>query len=154
MSQTNMQESTVPRRIVVGFDASPSSQAALTWALAEARQRSCDLDVVTAWRYPGEWAEGFNEKWADDEAALAERARVSADAALCRCFEGAPPPAWVHVHAVRGSAGRVLVERSSDADLLVVGRRGRGALIGALIGSVSSECVHHASCPVVVMPDP
>jgi nucleotide-binding universal stress UspA family protein len=138
-------------RIVVGFDGSAPSEAALRWALTEAQQRGCDLDVVAAWRYPAEWAEGFNEKWADDEMALAQRARSDAEAALCRCLDGATPP-WVHVHAVKGSAGRVLVEWSADADLLVVGRRGRGELVGALMGSVSSECVHHARCPVTVMP--
>ena len=65
-------------RIVAGFDGSTSSETALRWALAEARRWGGELDVVAAWRYPAEWAEGFNEKWADDEAALAQRARVSA----------------------------------------------------------------------------
>ena len=140
--------------VVVGFDGSSTSQAALDWALAEAPRHGSDLDVVTAWRYPAQWAEGYNEKWADDEAALAARARRCAEDAVRRRVDGAAVPTWVHVHAVRGSAGQILVERSVDADLLVVGRRGRGQLASALLGSVSSACVHHAACPVVVVPEP
>ena len=102
-------------RIVAGFDGSTSSETALRWALAEARRWGGELDVVAAWRYPAEWAEGFNEKWVDDEAALAQRARVSAHDALRRCLEGGDPPSWVHVHAVRGlrrsSAGRAFSRR-------------------------------------------
>jgi nucleotide-binding universal stress UspA family protein len=52
---------------------------------------------------------------------------------------------------VPGSAGRALVDTATGADLLVVGARGRGALRG-LLGSVSHQCVHHAACPVVVVP--
>jgi nucleotide-binding universal stress UspA family protein len=53
--------------------------------------------------------------------------------------------------AVPGSAGRALLDTATGADLLVVGARGRGALRG-LLGSVSHQCVHHAACPVVVVP--
>jgi nucleotide-binding universal stress UspA family protein len=52
---------------------------------------------------------------------------------------------------IEGPPARVLIDASQNADLLVVGSRGHGAFAGMLIGSVSQHCVHHASCPVVVV---
>jgi len=55
----------------------------------------------------------------------------------------------VHQIVVEGNAGRVLLDASKDADLLVVGSRGHGGFADALIGSVSVRCLQHATCPVV-----
>jgi nucleotide-binding universal stress UspA family protein len=51
-------------------------------------------------------------------------------------------------------AGRALLAAAEGADLLVVGSRGHGAVIGLLLGSVSEYCVTHATCPVVVVRHP
>ena len=53
---------------------------------------------------------------------------------------------------VHGHPAEALIDRSADADLLVVGRRGQGGFKEMLLGSVSRDVVHHASCPVVVIP--
>jgi nucleotide-binding universal stress UspA family protein len=52
----------------------------------------------------------------------------------------------------RGVPAEVMVEESRGADLLVIGSRGLGAFSGMLLGSVSNFCIHHALCPVVVVP--
>jgi nucleotide-binding universal stress UspA family protein len=51
-----------------------------------------------------------------------------------------------------GHPGRCLVDLSDEVDLLVVGRRGLGGFKGLLFGSVSTYVVHHADCPVVIIP--
>ena len=64
---------------------------------------------------------------------------------------GLPQPRlWRHPLLNCGAA--VLVEEAADADLLVVGHRGHGALGSTLLGSVGLRCVLHAPCPVTVVP--
>jgi nucleotide-binding universal stress UspA family protein len=64
---------------------------------------------------------------------------------------GGSRPASVTVRVVSGTAAQVLIDASRDADLLVVGSRG-GGFASLIMGSTSSQVVHHAHCPVVVMP--
>jgi nucleotide-binding universal stress UspA family protein len=60
----------------------------------------------------------------------------------------------VREHLVRGRIRRTLLDLSGSAQLLVVGARGRGGLSGLLLGSVSQASLHHADCPVLVVPAP
>ena len=59
-------------------------------------------------------------------------------------------PASVNMHMVNGFAAKELIDASHDADLVVVGSRGGGGFGRLMMGSVSSQVVHHAACPVVV----
>jgi nucleotide-binding universal stress UspA family protein len=52
------------QHIIVGIDGSHAARHALEWAFAEAEQRGAELDVVTAWASPYQWADGYNTKWA------------------------------------------------------------------------------------------
>ena len=73
--------------------------------------------------------------------------------ALTEVF-GAEWPDWVQTHVIEGYPAQVLVNASKGADLLVVGSRGHAGFADALLGSVSTYCVHHAHGPVTVIRPP
>ena len=62
-------------------------------------------------------------------------------------------PSQIEALSVEGHPATVLVEQARDAELLVVGSRGRGAASGLLLGSVSQSLAHHAPCPLVIVPE-
>jgi nucleotide-binding universal stress UspA family protein len=137
-------------KIVVGVDGSVDSQRALDWALREAVLRHAKVIAVHAWRLP---AIGGAELVAPviDPDELEESARAVLGESIDAAAREHPDVAVQQV-VVCGSAAEALIELSHDADLVVVGSRGHGGFAGLLLGSVSQQCVHHASCPVVVIP--
>lgn len=142
------------REIVVGVDGSPASQAALQWAAKEAAGRGCDLRVIHAydWHVIGARAP-IGGPLADDARARAEKLVASAVADA----KALAPQIAVGGEAVLGSPGHSLVAASPDAELVVVGSRGRGGFASLLLGSVSQQVATHAAGPVVVVrgrPDP
>jgi nucleotide-binding universal stress UspA family protein len=142
--------------IVVGVDGSPTSMHALRWAIRQGELTGAVVDAVTAWEHPVTVAAGYG--WApavplDEIDYGVDYAAIAAER-LAKCVsEALAPgsPVVVRQHVAQGGAGQVLVDLSRDADLLVVGSRGHSEFTEALIGSVSQRCVHHASCPVVVI---
>ena len=135
-----------PARIVVGVDGSAESVQALRWAARQAELTGAELQVISAWEYPAFYG------WAPATPGQTDFAELSAKAqedALSTVF-GTSRPDWVHTQVVEGSPARVLVDASSAADLLVVGSRGYGGLADAVLGSVSTYCVHHAHGPVTI----
>lgn len=141
--------------IIVGVDGSPSSEAALDWALGEAALRASRVVALAVSALP--WSLGYDPNWhADrDQVTADRRAEVEAAVAASRARVGAADDLEVEalVHLDERPAF-VLITAAADADLLVVGSRGRGGFRGLLLGSVSTACVHHAPCPVVVVPSP
>ena len=133
--------------IVVGVDASENGQIALRWALQQARLTGAELHAVTAWEVSA--AYGYVPMYTDVD--LEGDARKQQDVALEQVAAEAEGVTVVH-RVVRGHAAEALLDAARDADLLVVGSRGHGTFAGTLLGSVSQQCVHHAHCPVVVVP--
>jgi nucleotide-binding universal stress UspA family protein len=142
-------------RIVVGVDGSESSTAALHWALDEAELRGVDVQAVMAWQHPVVYnnpptmmAVSSTVVAFDDLAAAAagEVARIAAEAGQNRT-------ASITAESVEGHPAEALISIAADAALLVVGSRGHGGFVGALLGSVSQHVVAHAECPVVVVRD-
>jgi nucleotide-binding universal stress UspA family protein len=138
-------------RIVVGIDGSDHSKRALDWALAEARLRSADLDVVYAWMLPVyATGYGFAPGALIDPVAMAAGATSQLDRTVDEVV-GDAKDVTIERKAVEGMAAQVLVDEAEGADLLVVGSRGHGGFAGLLLGSVSQQCAQHASCPVVII---
>lgn len=137
-------------RIVVAVDGSAPSVAALRWAVRQAGLTGGTVDAVTAWQYPVS-AGGLG--WAPtsglDNTDYAELSAKTLNAAVAEVS----PPASVQLRelVVEGNPAQVILDTARGADLLVVGNRGHGEFTDALIGSVSNRCVHHATCPVVVL---
>jgi nucleotide-binding universal stress UspA family protein len=137
-------------RIVVGVDGSEASRAALRWAIAEARRREASVEAVHAWQVPyvggdpylaGGFYPGLIETAGRDT--LQQAIDAEDTSALARPVEPI---------VAAGGAASALLDAAKDADLLVVGSRGRGGFTSLVLGSVSHHVAHHATCPVVVMP--
>ena len=128
-------------QIVVGVDGSPDGRAALRWAVAQAVRTGQALRLVTA--------VGPNRQFIDDNEAQFLMEEVVTDATR-EALDIAPGVTLTHAEHLRAPR-RALVDESKDADLVVVGSRGRGGFAGLVLGSVSRACAHECRCPVVVV---
>lgn len=147
--------------VVVGVDGSSGAAEALRWALAEARLRKAPLRIVHAWTLGYENVTGGSGaiRWYGSESLGVDvtNLRRAAQAVLEQATDAIIAEAVdveIDRQLVEGAAAHVLVHSVSSDDLLVVGSRGHGGLVGVLLGSVSQRCVHHAPCPVVVVHAP
>jgi nucleotide-binding universal stress UspA family protein len=153
--------------IVVGVDGSAGSEAALRWALAEARLRGSRVRVVRAYQVPtliygdgglGASVSAAQTGLAEDierlRAALEAESRREIEDVLGRMGDDIANEVQVELDVVEGPAAQVLLEAARNSELLVVGSRGRGGFLGLLLGSVSQQCAHHPPCPVVILPAP
>jgi nucleotide-binding universal stress UspA family protein len=149
------------RAIVVGVDGSSEAKLAVDWAARDAAMRNVALTVVnvqdppmlltepTPYSYGGgmstapgylEWQQETGRKILEDALKTVEDATTGS-------------PLEVTGEMVNGPAVATLVDLSKEAQLIVVGSRGRGSLARVLLGSVSTGLVHHAHCPVAVIHD-
>lgn len=137
------------RRIVVGVDGSASSKAALSWAIRQAKDTGAVVDAVIAWEFPTTYGYPMPGTPGVDFEELAAEVITDAIAEV----SGVGGPVKIRSKIVEGNPAQVLLKESAGADLLVVGSRGHGGFVEALLGSVGQHCVHHATCPVVVLRD-
>jgi nucleotide-binding universal stress UspA family protein len=104
------------------------------------------VEAVIAWEFPATYGFPVPVAYNNGEEFAA---RAVADAIA----EVSAGPVEVRSKVVQGNAAQALLNASAGADLLVVGSRGHGGFVEALLGSIGQHCVHHARCPVVVIRD-
>jgi nucleotide-binding universal stress UspA family protein len=140
------------QRIVVGIDGSQGARRALAWALAEAELRDAHLVLVHAWLEPAAVAVGSVITAGGVEPEIFEDTAWRIVTELLGEVDTTGLAQGVESHVVAGAPARALLDAAKDADLLVVGSRGLGGFTGLLLGSVSQQVAHHATCPVVIVP--
>jgi nucleotide-binding universal stress UspA family protein len=142
------------REIVVGIDATPGSEAALAFAFDEASRHGWTLIAVHAWDIPaydllvvpnGPVPVGLADV-ADEEV------RMSAE--VLAGFRDSYPDVEVQEHLVKGPPVSSILTASTNPAMIVVGTRGHGPTVGALLGSISNGVLHKATVPVAVVPRP
>lgn len=120
-------------RVVVGYDGSPAAESAVEYGFEYARRHSVGLLVAAVH---------------DDGAGSVAELEGLVDAVT----DGLPDGVEVESTVLSGHPAEQLVRLAADARLLVVGSRGRGGFTGMVLGSVSQAVLHHAACPVAVLP--
>lgn len=138
------------RFIVCGVDGSEGARNALVWALAEASSRGCSLRAVTAWMW-----DGVEDLGSPGTPSVAKaQAQDIQDDAILQASEGIETPPIIERVLPRQTASEALCHEAEGAELLVLGSHGHGMVHDKLVGSTSQRTIHHAPCPVVVIPDP
>ncbi|HEY3688173.1 MAG TPA: universal stress protein [Streptosporangiaceae bacterium] len=135
--------------VVVGTDGSAGARKALAWAVEEARLRGAPLTVLAVVTVPVTLARASSPLIGEPEPADLRAAEEEARTEIAEVDTGGVD---AKIHVVSGVPAEELVNAGRDADLLVVGSRGVGGFSRLLLGSVSTQVVHHARCPVVVVP--
>lgn len=133
-------EPTLRGPVVVGVDGSPHSDAALAFAFEEAGWRQTALRAVHAYR-------PFDSYGDNEPGELGPRLLSESLAGWSDRYPDVP----VEPLAIPEQPAPALLDAARDAQLTVVGTRGRGGFSGLLLGSVSQSMLHHAPCPVAVV---
>lgn len=141
---------TRPHGVLVGFDGSENAMAALDYAAEAAQLHKTRLTVVTAYRLPTHFYPNYASlpKSGEDEA-REQRAKDILEAAREHLADYSGD---VRYHVAEGHSTEVFKNLSAEAQLTIVGSRGRGGFMGLLVGSVATALPPHAASPVVVVP--
>lgn len=139
--------------IVVGVDSSEAAKEALQLALREASMRGTRVRAVHAWTPSVPIAMTGPGFIAPIDRAPMER---EANELLHQIVESVAgeKASSVECVLVEGPAAHALLAHAEDAELIVIGQRGLGTVGAVVLGSVSHHVLHHARCPVLVVPPP
>lgn len=146
-----VEQETAKRGVVVGIDGSEPARAAIEYAAAEASRRGTSLTAVYAWMPP--LTPGLEYLWSEE---LIESQRAAAEEAITMGVSGLSeryPDLTIEREIVQSAPVAALLQVAEDAELLVVGSRGRGAISRLLLGSVSHGVLQALPCPVIVTRD-
>jgi len=133
--------------IVVGVDGSPHGNEALRWAVEHAGALDGAVTAVFAWQVPFLGMPG-----AFDRDELEKLAKDFLTGTVSSIVPSPSVPLWTVV--AEGDPTEALITASEDADLLVLGSRGRNPFKGLLLGSVCQGCAANTKCPVVIVKIP
>lgn len=133
-------------RFVIGVDGSPGSRHALEWAVATARAFDAGLTAVFAYdpladSYPHPQVDNWRYRGEDDARRQVAEAETDAQFPITFKMVGDSP-----VHAVIAEA------EDEGASMVIVGKRSRHSLHGALLGRVPNRLMHDSRCPVALIP--
>lgn len=141
-------------RLVVGYDGSAASSAAIEWAAAEAEKRSAAVRVISSYAMPPVmemYGMGLAYATADELEQLQKSCQSALQHVVEKAMRDHPRVGFDFCAVDQPPAQRLLVE-ARNADLLVVGSNGLGATKDFLLGSVVGQVLHESPCAVVVVP--
>lgn len=133
--------------VVVGIDGSESSVKALREGRRIAEALGVPLEAVAVWQQSHSMYDFYQSQsgWTP-ESEIEKLLTDASEAAF-----GSDQPARYTKTVLKGTPTRGLIRHSAGAEMLVLGSRGHGGFAGLLLGSVSSACVAHATCPVLIV---
>ncbi len=137
---------------VVGVDGSECSRRAALWASANIEQRATELQLVSAWSMAA--TAGMSPMNPLITSSTLDALAEASTATVSALARDLTPPAGVAVTTGVGRCGAatLLLDAADDAELLVVGSRGRGGFARLVLGSTSTQCATHSSAPVAIIP--
>jgi nucleotide-binding universal stress UspA family protein len=144
-----------PPGVVVGVDGADGSLWALDRAVAEAAAFTVPLYVIAA---VNPAPTGYTPGMVDLVQDSIERLLAGMSEVVTRGIESVlarhPEPPRLSLHIILGNPVDAILRAAAHHHTLVVGARGNGGFARLLLGSVATALIHHASCPVLVVPSP
>jgi len=139
-------------QVIVGVDDSPGAEAALTWAIADARSRHAVLRPICAYRWPVSYES--IAVYGDAPISNPQPREVAEQVVAKAASRATELDVEARGEAVDGEGAPVLLNESSRAAIVVLGSRHLKALGSSVLGSVSARVAAHAACPTVVVRGP